>query len=58
LFVSEQGGEGGLHVGEAVSLDQFFFKDVFFIHCGMVLVHYKKTEHNQFLYEAPAGTPV
>ena len=24
----------------------------------MVLLHYKKTDHNQFLYEAPAATPV
>lgn len=23
----------------------------------MVLIHYKKTEHNQFLYETPGATP-
>lgn len=23
----------------------------------MVLIHYKKTEHNQFLYETPGTTP-
>jgi hypothetical protein len=24
----------------------------------MVLLHYKKTEMNQFLYETPANTPI
>lgn len=24
----------------------------------MVLIHYKKTELNQFLYETPANTPI
>lgn len=24
----------------------------------MVLLHYKKTDHNQFLYEVPGNTPV
>lgn len=24
----------------------------------MVLIHYKKTETNQFLYETPANTPI
>jgi len=24
----------------------------------MVLIHYKKTDYNQFLYEVPASTPI